>query len=792
MELAPADLLRLARIEDLPFTSTKDVAPLETPLAQDRAREAVDFGMRMQFEGYNVYALGLPQTDKRSIILNRLEDLATDQPTPDDWCYVENFEDSGRPVCIRFPAGEGRRFRRHMQEFLTSVQSMVPAAFASEEYQQASQAIANSFQKTQSEDAAELERQAQELGLAMLPTPNGFAFAPVSGGKVMEQDEFLALDDAARQRIQDAITLMTERLIERLRDYPKHEQELIERQRALRRDTAEKVIKHLLAQARTLYAGNDVICRYLDQCEEHLLDNLDHLVATKGQAFNLPFMGAQGQESFFNRFKVNLIVDSSETRGAPVLYESNPSLENLVGKLEHRIEYGNPVTDFSYIRAGALHKANGGYLVIDAERILQKPFAWEALKRALSDASVRIESVSQLLSLTYSVSLEPDAIPLDVKVVLLGPRIFYHFLREYDSDFAELFKVVADFADDIEWNDENVNAYAAMLSNIVRESKTLHLDASAVGRVLEHASRLVEDRERLSTHIGELRDLVHEADLLARDDDATAIQRKHINAAIEHRVYRLDRFRELVRENISRGLILIDTSGAKVGQVNGLSVVQIGQITFGQPSRITATARLGRGEVIDIERESHLGGKIHTKAVMIVSSFIGSRYAKDHPLSLHASLVFEQSYGGVEGDSASIAEVCALMSAIIERPIKQGIAITGSMDQHGAAQAIGGVNEKIEGFFEICREQGLDGKQGVIVPAANRHHLMLREDVVKAAEDGQFHIYTMDSVDDAAAILLAAEDEAEADMDAINASINARLRELYALAKPDRRNDGRD
>jgi lon-related putative ATP-dependent protease len=782
MELKSEQLLRRAKVEEFDFTTTADLERLATPLAQDRALDALDFGVGMDFDGYNLYALGSVQSDKRAIVLDRLQALAKEQPAPLDLCYVENFEDPGRPWQLRFPQGEGRRFKHQMQEFIVNVRSMVPAAFSSDEYQQAAQALANAFRETQSEDLAQLEAQAQELGLAMMPTPNGFVFAPTVEGKVIAHEDFIALDEAERQRLQEAVTLMTNRLIERLRDYPQHEQQLIERQRTLRRETAEKVIRHLLARLRTLHQDNERLMAYFEKVEAELLDHLDLVVSTDRPQAML-FMPMQSPESFFERFNVNLIVDSGDTTGAPILYESNPSLENLVGKLEQKVQYGNLVTNFNEIRAGALHKANGGYLILDVERVLQKPFAWEALKRALGDGAVRIESVSQLLNLTYSVSLEPEAVPLQVKVVLLGSRMYYHLLREYDTDFDDLFKVVADFADYIDWTPENVKAYCAALARIVADTGILHLDAGAVGRVLEHRSRQVEDRERLSTHITEVRDLLQEADYLARAASAEVIGRSHVSEAIDKRIYRLDRFREMVRENIARGLIRIETSGAKIGQVNGLSVVNIGQVTFGQPMRITATARLGKGEVIDIERESHLGGNIHTKAVMIVSSFIGSRYAKETPLSLHGSLVFEQSYGGVEGDSASVAEVCALLSAIIDRPVKQSIAITGSMDQHGMAQAIGGVNEKIEGFFEICRAQGFDGTQGVIIPEANIQHLMLREEVVDAVAQGQFHVYSMNQVDDAASLLLAGPDEIHADMDVINSAVRERLKALSVLIR---------
>ena len=599
----------------------------------------------------------------------------------------------------------------------------------------------------------------------------------------LKQEAFLELSEAERKQLQDSISMMTDKLVERMRDYPQYEQQLVEQQRELTRKTADKVLSSLLARLRARYQTNTKVMLYLNAVRDELLENVDRIVALEKPSPRPSMFPSADPESFLDRFKVNLVVDCSEVEGAPVLYESNPSLDNLVGKLEHRIEYGTPVTDFNLIRPGALQRANGGYLVLDAERLIQKPFAWEALKRAISDKSVRIESVSQLMNLTYSVSLEPEAIPLDVKVVLLGSRRLYHLLRHFDSDFDELFKVVADFDDDVDWTHDNVRAYARLLAKLVAETSIRHLDAPAVARVVEHSSRMVEDRERLSTHISDIRDLLREADFMAAQAGAELIAREHVSEAVEKRIYRLDRFRELVRENVARGLILVETDGAKVGQVNGLSVVSLGQIQFGQPSRITATARLGRGELMDIERESHLGGKIHSKAVMIVSSFLGSRYAQEQPLSLHASLVFEQSYGGVEGDSASIAEVCALISAIIGRPIKQSLAVTGSMDQHGVVQAIGGVNEKIEGFFDICKEQGLSGEQGVIIPTTNQDHLMLRQDVVDAVAAGQFHVHAVVTVDDAMELLFMPAADGTANSSEIDAAVRARISELHEIRR---------
>ena len=785
MELTPDQLRRRADPRLLGFASTADVEPARGRLGQLRAEQALDFAMGMRFEGYNLYALGAPQIGMHDFVLERLETAAKNGKAPNDWCYLNNFDDPSNPHVCQLPQGIGRRFKQDVAQFISLVRANLPAALTSDEYRRASAELGQRLQHQQMTDTTELQQEAESLGLTMLPTPNGFAFAPTTDGKVMEQEQFLALDDARRGEIGAAIDHMNKRLVERLREYPKYHEELLRKQRELARSTASRVLTSLAAKLRSRYQIYPPAIGFIVAAEADLLENTERILqlehgdgATPGAS---PGATVSAADQLFKRYQVNLIVDNADLEGAPVVYESNPSLDNLVGKLEHRFEYGMPVADFSMIRPGALHRANGGYLLVDADRLLQKPFSWEALKRALDDRCVRVESVNQMLNLAYSVSLDPDPAPLEVKVVLFGNRHVYHLLRQYDADFDNLFKIVGDFDDYVSWDDEHQREYAALLSRLVRDSGIRHLSAAAVASALEQSSRLVEDRRRLSARVKDMEDILREADQLAAQEGADEIDGRHIDQVILGRAFRVDRIRDLVHENITRGITLVDTTGSRVGQVNGLSVVSIGKLVFGQPSRITATARLGRGELIDIEREAKLGGSIHSKAVMIVSNFIGARYAREHPLSLHASLVFEQSYGGIEGDSASIAEVCALISAIIERPLRQDIAVTGSMDQYGTTQAIGGINQKIEGFFDVCRVQGLSGTQGVLMPASNLDNLMLRQDVVDAVAAGQFHVHAMSCVDDAMAILFSAPGAAPADPAEINRAVEARVHALHEI-----------
>jgi len=789
MKLEPAQLRRQASESALGFSSTAEVEPSSVQLGQSRAQGALDFAMTMGFEGYNLYALGAPQIGMHAFVQERLTEMAKDAEVPQDCCYLNSFDDPSNPRVCLLPEGIGRRFKTEVSQFISNVRSTLPAALTSDDYRKAATDLTGQFQKRQMADASELQKEAEQLGLTMLPTPNGFAFAPVEEGKVMDQEAFAALDDTRKRKIAEGIDQMNQRLIERLREYPKFQEQLIAQQRKLLHGTADSVLTRLSARLRSHYQTYPAAAAFIAATREHLLENVERIIALeqgKGQdqmgGLPAPIAAAgDAADRFFKQYQVNLLIDNADLEGAPVIYESNPSLDNLVGKLEHRFEYGTPVTDFSMIRPGALHRANGGYLLLDTDRLLQKPFAWEALKRALTDGRIRVESVGQLLSVAYSISLDPEPVPLNVKVILLGNRELYQLLRRYDPDFDSLFKILADFDDYVEWNDENQAAYAAMLSRLVHESGIRHLTAAAVGSTLEHSSRLVEDRGRLSARIKDMEDILREADQLACQDKADLIDAAHIDSVILNRIYRLDRIRELVHENITRGITVVETEGRRTGQINGLSIVQIGKLMFGQPSRITATARVGKGELIDIEREARLGGNIHTKAVMIVSNFIGSRYARENPLSLHASLVFEQSYGGIEGDSASIAEVCALISAIIDRPLRQDLAVTGSMDQHGKAQAIGGVNQKIEGFYDICKVQGFTGNQGVIIPGSNIDNLMLRQDVVDAVAEGQFHVYTMETVDDAMSILFAAPGASPVDPEEINTAVTHRVEALHGF-----------
>jgi lon-related putative ATP-dependent protease len=609
-----------------------------------------------------------------------------------------------------------------------------------------------------------------------MPTPHGFALAPLRHGKVVGEEDFDRLPDEEKEQTAAVVKTFTERLRHHIEEVPRWHKEQHDRIAALNREVTELATRQSIDQLKTSWADCQQVLTYLDAVREDVLRNARSFLSD-----GPPALGGSDKPPL-TRYEVNLLVSHAEA-AAPIIYESHPSVQNLLGRVEHVAQFGALLTNFTMIRAGALHRANGGYLILDADRVLVEPLAWSALKRALFAREVRIESLGELLSLASTVTLEPQAIPLDLKVILIGDRRIYYLLCELDPDFGELFKVAADFENRIDRSAANTALYARMIATLARRENLSPLSHDAVARVIEHAARLLGDSEKLTTRLRDIADLLREASYCAGRDGAPVIERRHVQRAVAAQVARLDRLRNEIHEGIQRNLVLIDTDGEEVGQVNGLSVLGLGNFTFGQPSRITATARIGSGEIVDIERETELGGPIHSKGVLILSAYLAAKYATDAPLSFGASLVFEQSYSGVEGDSASVAETCALLSALADLPIRQCLGVTGSVNQRGRVQVIGGVNEKIEGFFDVCKARGLNGRHGVLIPRDNVKHLMLREDVVAAVANGEFQIYPIASIDDAIALLtgVAAGERDGSGVfppNTVNARVERRLREL--------------
>jgi lon-related putative ATP-dependent protease len=733
------------------FATTAELEDLSDGIGQMRAIEAAHFGIGMQHAGYNLYVMGQPGSGKRTLISQLLDQRVGEQAKPSDWCYVHNFSQPHKPRAIELPAGMGTRLQDDMQQLVTELQGTIPAVFEGEEYRRRLGQIDEEYSERQSHAFGEVGDDANRQGVVLLRTPNGFSFAPAKDDEVMSPDDYDKLSAEEKTRIEQAIAGLQELLEKAIHQVHQWRRERIERVRKLNEEAVLFAVGHLIDDLRSNYANYPAVCDYLNEVQQNVIESIDEFRHPKeGMS---AFAALTSELPNFGRFLVNLLVGREDDGGAPVIHEDHPTYQNLMGRVEHISQLGALVTNFLLIKPGALHLANGGYLLLDAFKLLSQPFSWEGLKRALSTREVRIESLGQMYSLVSTVSLEPEPIPLDVKVILFGNRMLYFLLAQYDPEFGELFKVAADFEDEVERSADNDLLYARLIGTLARREKLRPFERDAVARVIEHSARRAEDAQKLSTHMESLADLMREADYQAAQDKREAVARADVERAIAAQIRRSDRLRERSHEAILRGILHIDTAGEQVGQVNGLSVFQLGDFTFAQPSRITASTRLGEGELVDIQREVKLGGPIHSKGVLILSSFLATRYAAEQPLSLSASLVFEQTYGQVEGDSASVAELCAILSSLANAPIRQSLAVTGSVDQFGRVQAIGAVNEKIEGYFDICSQRGLDGRQGVIIPAANVVHLMLRQDVVDAAAAGQFHVYAVETIDQALELL---------------------------------------
>ncbi len=755
----------------LGFATTKDLEPSDGLIGQSRALEALRFGTELNAGGYNIFVLGTPGTGRHNAVFQFLDRCADERHPTDDWVYVYNFEEAHRPRALRLPSGSARRFAADMDTLIDSLKTSMPAVFESEDYQTRRKSIEEAFRGAQELAFTEVSNKAEQQDLRLLRTPQGLAIAPLRDGEVIDPAAFEKLPEEERKETQDRISSLQSELREAMEQVPVLDKDRREKIRKLNRDLAEVAVGRAMMDLVNTFRRDESIASedreeifaHLKEVRSDLIENA-HLFVQSADQLDTPQAELTPElplDLRFNRYRVNVIVchqkaDESDEKclpNAPVVYEDYPGLGHLVGRIEHVPHMGAMLTDFTLIKAGALHRANGGYLVMDAERLISMPYAWHALKRSIRSRAVAIEPPMTGSQTVTAVTLEPEPIPLDAKIILIGERQTFYLLSQLDPDFRDLFKVAVDFDEIIERDSQSTQEFCRLIAGIADKEGMKALTAGGCAAMVEHASRLASDGERLTLRVSILADIVREADYLAGRAGREVVEDEDIKRAIDAQVRRLDRVRDQSHEQITRDTVLIDVEGAAVGQINGLSVLQIGAFAFGKPTRISARTSVGDGRLIDIEREVELGGPLHSKGVLILSGFLASRYAQDMPISLAASLVFEQSYGGVDGDSASSTELYALLSALSGVPISQGLAVTGSVNQYGDVQAIGGVNEKIEGFFDICSAKGLDGKQGVLVPHSNVKHLMLREDVVRACAEGHFRVFGVSHIDQGIEIL---------------------------------------
>ncbi len=754
--LAASELRRLVDPATLGFKSTAELEPILGLIGQERALKAIQFGASIKSHDFNVFVLGPAASGKTTAVRQYLERTATAKEAPADWIYVNNFDSPNRPRALKLLPGRARSLAKGMIAAIDELRNTLPAMFEGEDYQARRRAIDEEFRSGQEEALEALNKRAQAQNVALLRTPQGFAMAPMHEGKIVKPDVFNTLPETMRKEVEQKIEALQKDLETILERVPKSDKQRRLRTSELNEEVAKIAVHEALDDLAGIFADHSDVVEFLNAAGRDLIRNVGLFLAAAGEESEIVKQSVDtARDARFRRYLVNVVVgrDEKSGSGAPLIEELNPTYGNVIGRVEHLAQMGALVTDFLLIKPGALHKANGGYLLIDARKLLLSPFAWEALKRSIKAREIRIEQPSEISGVVATQTLDPEPIPLDVKVVLFGDRELYYLLAQHDPDFSRLFKVQADFDDSIARSAENDQAYARLITSIVKEHHLKPVDVRAVARVIEEGARLADDREKLSIEIGRIADLVREADYWAGEAGHDTIRREDVVRAIEEGVQRADRLRDRAQESINREIVLLDTTGAKAGQINGLSVLQLGSFSFGRPSRITARVRIGAGRVTDIEREVNLGGPLHSKGVMILWGFLAGRYAQDVPLALAASLVFEQSYGGVDGDSASSAELYALLSALSDVPIHQSFAVTGSVNQRGEVQAIGGVNEKIEGFYDVCRARGLTSAQGVLIPAANVQHLMLREDVVEAVAKKKFSIYAVRTIDEGIEIL---------------------------------------
>ena len=749
--LSQHDVYSACSVNGLPFSSSKALEPLDEIIGQGRAQEALRFAMAMPDNGYNIYAVGRNGLGKRTMMLRYLKHKLDDVAGTSDWCYVANFEDPRAPKVLRLPAGKGLSLKHDMEKLMRRLVKGIPQAFDNDSYFERSERLKSDCAKLQEDALEKFSKQARRKKVQLtVTTPGGYRLTAMNGDEAHTVDTFEQLSKEDQDKFDEVISKLEIKLRSTIRKLAAWEQEFADKQQALNEEVARGVFGHLIQALVDKYQNYDEVNDYLKSLDKDLVENLDIFLEDNEDQSALAY--ATLDKKMPRRYQINVLVHHKDLK-QPVVVEENPNYHNLFGYVENVTYKGTVFTDYSLIRPGCFHRANGGYLLMDAVKVLEQPFVWDGLKRALRARQLHINSLEREVTLSGTISLEPEPIPLNVKIILFGDRSTYLLLQHYDPEFKELFKVTADFESEMPRTESSQLQYAKFISSLVHDKGFLHCDKRAIGRIIEYSSRLAEDQDKLSLHASDIANLLRESNFWAKEQGSTMIRLAHIERALESDEHRNSRIKDRMFDSIRDGTMLLDVTGAVVGQINALSVLNTGGAEFGMPNRVTANCYFGTGDIIDIEHNAKLGGNIHTKGVMILSSFLSSKFAKTKPMPLSASIAFEQSYGEVDGDSASLAEVCALISSLGEVPIKQSFAITGSVNQFGEVQPIGGVNEKIEGFFDTCEIIGPSSEQAVIIPNTNRHNLMLNSKVRDAIKKRQFKVYTVTNVDEALTLL---------------------------------------
>jgi lon-related putative ATP-dependent protease len=790
-ELGPMDLRNVCNLDNFDFECTSSIDPLDETVGQDRALRAIEFGVGIKSHGYNIYALGPTGTGKSTFINNFLRDKAKSLPIPDDWCYIYNFSDSYRPIVLRLPAGKGAEFQSDMEKLLGYLKAEIPRALEAEDYERERNEIFQQYQQARNEEMTKLDEEAGQAGFALQTGSTGLMLIPAYQGQPLTPQQVSQLKPEQRRELEKKAAEFQDNIALAMRKIRDLEKEAKEKVSKLEQDTVVFAVGHSLNDLKEKYSGIQDIIEYLDNVQKDVIENIDDFKRLQsGDTESTEVMGMKVPmpQPTFNKYKVNLIVDNSKTKGAPIVMESNPTYANLIGRIDRQVKFGALTTDFTMIKGGALHRANGGFLIIPAESLLRNMLSWEALKRVVENREIKISEVIQELNFFSTISVEPEPIPVDVKIILIGSPEIYYLLHELDNDFQKLFKVMADFDNLMDRNEENTLKYAKFICARCIEENLLHFHKSAVAKIVEYSSELAGDQTKLTTRFIDISDIIREANYWAQQNNKDRVYADDVKKAIDEKIFRSNRIEKRIQELIDDGTIMVDIDGEVVGQVNGLAVMQMGDRMFGKPSRITVSTSLGTDGVVNIEREAKLSGKIHDKGVLILTGYLCGRYAQDKPISLSASICFEQSYEGIEGDSASSTELYALLSSISGIPIKQGMAVTGSVNQRGEIQPIGGASQKIEGFFDVCKARGLTGNQGVVIPQKNIKNLMLREDIVESVKDGKFHIYPVSTIDQGMEVLTGMEagipkKNGTYAKGTINYIVDKRLRELAEKLK---------